>query len=228
VNPPIKLTSVRGLKVIKTVVAIMLLPFCFGMVRAIGKAIEVTGGADTFWVAAMAGVTCWLIILLMLPKPMWIYVVGHEATHALWTWMFGGRVKKFKVSGRGGRVIVTRNNFLITLAPYFFPFYAFLVVIGFGLAGLTGQGDRLRPWFHLFLGAAYAFHVTLTFEILKTRQTDITEQGVFFSCVIIWLGNLSVLLFGLPVVTGRAGVLDATGWWLQDTAEVFRFLSRLV
>jgi len=218
---------VRG-KLIKIATAVLLLPFCLGMLRAIGQELVQSGAAVAFWVAFLAGVACWVVVFLMLPKPMWLYVAGHEATHALWTWIFGGRVKKFKVSKRGGKVVVTRNNFLITLAPYFFPLYAFLVVAGYGLASFSGLGMRLRPWFHLLLGAAYAFHLTLTMEILKERQSDITEQGVFFSLVIIVLGNLLVLLVGLPALTGQGGMLDALNRWLHETGHVFGLLSRLL
>jgi hypothetical protein len=56
------------------------------------------GGADTVWVPLLAGAACWVVIFLLLPKPMWIYVFGHELTHALWTWLFGGQVKKMKVT----------------------------------------------------------------------------------------------------------------------------------
>jgi hypothetical protein len=77
-------------------------------------------------------------------------------------------------------------------------------------------------WFHLLLGAAYAFHVTLTWHILKTEQSDITQHGYIFSCVIIFLGNVAVLLLGVPLVTGRGGVLAALGSWLQCTGDVVR------
>ena len=77
---------------------------------------------------SLSGAACWVVIYSLLPKPMWVYVFGHELTHALWTWLFGGKVKKFKASAKGGHVIVTKNNFLISLAPYFFPVYAALVV----------------------------------------------------------------------------------------------------
>jgi hypothetical protein len=222
------LTTLRPmdwLKLVKTLLACLLIPFCLGMLLAIVRVLDQTGTADTFWVAVLAGVACWLVVFLMLPKPMWVYVVGHEATHALWTWLFGGRVKKFKASGRGGRVVITRYNFLIALAPYFFPFYAFLVVAAFGLVQLAGYGGGVRPWFHLLLGAAYAFHVTLTLEILKTRQSDLTDQGIFFSLVIILLGNLSVVLLGLPMLTGKVGLLDALSWWLRETAMLLHRLS---
>src|SRR5437868_7595755 len=118
----------------KMILAILLLPVCAGAAWALWGVLRASGSADTTWVPALAGAACWCVIYLLLPKPMWIYVFGHELTHALWTWLMGGRVKKFKASSTGGHVIVTKNNFLIALAPYFFPLYAVLVVLVF-LAG---------------------------------------------------------------------------------------------
>ena len=146
-------------------------------------------GADTVWVPLLAGAACWLVIFLLLPKPMWIYVFGHELTHALWTWLFGGRVKKMKVTSNGGHVVISKTNFLIALAPYFFPLYAVLVIAVFALGHLIWNWRSYLVWFHLAVGAAYAFHVTLTWHALKTRQSDITSQGYLFSAVIIFLGQ---------------------------------------
>ena len=104
------------LKWLKLFVALLLLPLCLGAGVALVRVARASGQADTMWVAALSGAACWVVIYLLLPKPMWVYVLGHELTHALWTWLFGGRVKRFKVSAAGGHVVVTRSNFLIALA----------------------------------------------------------------------------------------------------------------
>ena len=70
----------------------------------------------------------------------------------------GGRLKKFRVTADGGHVVVTKTNFMIALAPYFFPFYAVLVVGAFVAARLFWNWQPYTVWFHLLLGAAYAFH----------------------------------------------------------------------
>ncbi|MBI3191792.1 MAG: M50 family metallopeptidase, partial [Pedosphaera parvula] len=108
-------------KWVKAILAVLLLPVCIGAAKALWRVLQASGSADTFWVAMLAGAACWVVIFLLLPKPMWLYVVGHEMTHALWTWLFGGRVKSLKATSKGGQVVVTRSNFLIVLAPYFFP-----------------------------------------------------------------------------------------------------------
>lgn len=211
----------------KTIIAVLLLPLCAGAASALLQVIRASGRVDSFWVAFIGGAACWLAVFLLLPKPMLVYVLGHELTHALWTWLFGGRVRGFKATANGGHVVTTRSNFLIVLAPYFFPLYAALVVLVFALGSLFFGWSRHVAWFHLMLGAAYAFHLTLTTHILRTRQSDITSQGYLFSSVIIFLGNISVLLLGIPLLTGRPSVATALGWWLQESGAVVQRLGQL-
>jgi len=215
-------------KWVKTIIATLLLPLCIGVTNALIMVLRASGDANTVWVPMLAGAACWLVILLLLPKPMWVYVFGHELTHALWAWVFGARVKEFKATSQGGHVVITRNNFFITLAPYFFPLYAAVVVLIFALGQWLWGWTRYLAWFHLLVGAAYAFHVTFTCHTLRTRQSDITQQGYLFSAVVIWLGNATLLLLGVPLVTSRVGLLTALGWCLECTGEVLHRLGRVL
>jgi hypothetical protein len=214
-------------KWLKTLIALLLLPICVGAGMALRKVIQGSGSADTTWIPMVAGATCWLVIYLLLPRPMLIYVFGHELTHAIWTWLFGGRVKRLKATSHGGHVIITRNNFVIALAPYFFPLYAVLVVVIFLLGHLFWNWQHGLAFFHLFLGGAYAFHVTLTCHVLQTRQTDITQQGYLFSAVVVYLGNVLVLLLGIPLLAAQVDVPTALEWWLDCTLAFLRSLLHL-
>lgn len=203
----------------KRLAAILLLPVCLGAAETIVQLVRATGHADTVWVAMLAGAACWLAVYLTLPKPMWAYVLGHELTHVLWTWLFGGRVRRFKVTSTGGHVLVTRSNFLVALAPYFFPIYAVGVILMFVVGDWIWGWEAYVAPFHLLLGAAYAFHLSLTWDILQTRQSDIVAHGYLFSAVIIWLGNAAVLLLGIPLLTARVSVMTAMQWcWLNTCA----------
>jgi hypothetical protein len=214
-------------KWLKFVIAILLLPVCIGAASAMSRVMSTAGDAQTFWVALVGGAGCWVAVFLLLPKPMWVYVFGHELTHAISAVAFGGKVKKFKATSKGGHVVITKNNFVIALAPYFLPLYAILVIAVFVVGHLIWNWTRLLPWFHFFLGAAYAFHVTLTWHILQSRQTDITEHGYLFSGVVIWIGNLTILLIGVPLLTARVSVLNALAWWLDGTKHVLLWLARV-
>lgn len=210
----------------KTILAILLLPVCIGAGWALWMVLQATGEADTTWVPFLAGAACWLVIYLLLPKPMWVYVFGHELTHVLWAWLFGGRVRRFRTSASGGHVVVSKSNFVIALAPYFFPLYAVLVVLVFFAGHRLWDWHNYLVWFHLLLGAAYAFHVTLTWHILKYEQSDISGQGYLFSAVIIFLGNVAVLLFGIPLLVPKVDALTALSWWAGCTLETLHRLGR--
>jgi hypothetical protein len=210
----------------KTIFAILLLPVCVGAGWALWMVLQATGDADTTWVPFLAGAACWLVIYLLLPKPMWVYVFGHELTHALWAWLFGGRVRRFRASASGGHVVVSKSNFAIALAPYFFPLYAVLVVLVFFAGHRLWDWRNYLVWFHLLLGTAYAFHVTLTWHILRYSQSDIRNEGYLFSAVIIFLGNVAVLLFGIPLLVPKVDVMTALSWWVGCTLETLHRLGR--
>ncbi len=211
----------------KFIIAILLLPVCGGAGQTLWMVMSRCGSADTTLVPIGAGAACWLVIYWLLPKPMWLYVFGHELTHAIWVWLFGGSVKKFKATAEGGHVIVDKTNFLIALSPYFFPFYAVLVVVVFGVGHLIWGWKNFFVWFHLCVGAAYAFHITLTAQVLKTQQSDITSQGYLFSAVVIFLGNVLVLLIGLPLLTAKVDLSSMIGWWLENTGAVIHRLGKM-
>ena len=130
---------------------------------ALLKVLRACGSVDVVWIPLLGGAACWIVIFLLLPKPMWIYVFGHELTHALWTWLFGGEVKKMKITSAGGHVVISKTNFLIALAPYFFPLYVVLVIGGFAL------GRWLWDWplfiFILLSGGGMGFTVHLTVHV---------------------------------------------------------------
>ncbi len=211
----------------KLILGILLLPVCAGGAWALERVVRASGQAETAWVAIVSGAACWLVIFLLLPKPMWVYVFGHELTHVLWTWLLGGRVKRFRASSAGGQVVVTKSNFLIALAPYFFPLYAVLVVAVFEMGQWLWKWQPYVVWFHLLLGAAYAFHLTLTWHVLKESQSDITSQGYVFSAAVIVLGNLVVLLVGIPLLTAKVEVGTAFRWWLECSMDLILRLTRL-
>jgi hypothetical protein len=214
-------------KWLKTLVALLLLPACFGAATALWRVLQASGPAENVWVLLLTGAACWLVIFWLLPKPMLAYVYAHELTHVLWTWLCGGKVSRFKASAKGGQVVVSKTNFAIVLAPYFFPFYVVVVVGLFGLGNLVWDWRPYLMGFHLLVGVAYAFHLTLTWHILETDQSDISSQGYLFSAVVIFLGNITVLLLGLPLLTGQVGVGTTLGWWLAGSMAVVQRVGGL-
>ena len=155
-----------------------------------------------FWFAFGAGSAAWILIFALLPKPMWLYVVGHELTHAIWGLLFGARIKSLRATSKGGQVVLSRSNTVIALAPYFFPFYTTVFAIVMVGIRLVWKHPWLDPLFHFGLGITYAFHATLTLWILRIRQSDITGEGYLLSAAVIWLGNVLMVVVAVPILTG--------------------------
>ncbi len=182
----------------KILFGILLLPFCIGA----GWELASTLASITYrpfvpyWFTG--GFLLYLVVHFFFKKPILSYVVGHELTHALFAILFGGSVKSFHASEKGGQVQITKSNVVITLAPYFFPLYTFLALGAYWVARAAGA-PAVEPWFVLLAGAAFAFHIVLTLLFLRTDQNDIREHGAFFSYPLILLFNivLSALLVQL-------------------------------
>ena len=112
---------------LRLLLGMALLPACWGVSRAFFDAIIVAAGA-TGWMSAEAlsllgGILAFSLAWLALSHPVRLYVLGHELTHAMWGLLFGARPSDVRVSASGGSVRLSKSNLLITLAPYFFPFY---------------------------------------------------------------------------------------------------------
>ena len=131
--------------------------------------------------------------VLRLPRPMLLYVFGHELTHAIWTWLMGGKVRQFRVSRTGGYVVTDTNNFWISLAPYFFPIYSILALLLYGGIGVFVDVEPYRRWLFGVVGFTWSFHVTFAIWMLWQGQTDLIEHGTFFSMMVIYLINFSAL-----------------------------------
>lgn len=200
------------------------------MARALFGLVQLAGMVDTTFAPLMAGVGCMFLMYRWVPKPMWIYVFGHEFTHATATMAFGGRVTGLKVTADGGHVLVTKDNFIITLAPYFIPLYAAAVLVVFVIGRAIWDWNSSWAWgiFFWALGATYTFHVLLTWYILQTRQPDITSQGYVFSAVIIFCGNALILLLGLPHLTDGVGTWDVCKLVQEATIQTFYDISVLM
>lgn len=200
---------------------IALVPFCIGY----GWELAATAVSITYeplipyWF--FGGFLAYILVHVLFRKPILAYVVGHELTHALFAILFGGSVKSFHASEKGGQVRITKSNFVITLAPYFFPLYTFAALGAFWIAR-AGGWHGLEPWFVLLAGAAFAFHVVLTFIFLQTDQNDIREHGAFFSYPLILLFNILLTALIIRLLIARdMSFLSYLGGGIMRTLGIY-------
>jgi len=181
---------------------------------------------EEFWFFFL-GIALWLITFFGLPRPLLIYVFGHELTHAVWVWLMGGRVSEFKVAREGGHIMTNRHNVLISLAPYFYPIYSVAIIILYGVAALFWDVAPYTRWLFLALGITWAFHITFTFWMIPKGQSDLTYHGTFYSLVVIYIMNIA-LLTGLGLVAApHATFLGFAREFLHNTSDFSGWLAAL-
>lgn len=191
-------------RLVKTVVALFLLPVVWIWSKTFFGALAWAAlehrfwQTEEFWFFAL-GALLWFLAFLALPRPMRLYIFGHELTHALTVWLMGGRVEQFRVSAEGGHVLTNKVNTWIALSPYFVPLYSVLVMILWWVTGFFVDVTPFARWWIGAIGFTWAFHISFTCWMIPKGQSDLAYGGPFFSLVIIYLANL-VLLSGLLVI----------------------------
>jgi hypothetical protein len=205
-----------------------LAPVCAVVLRVFFFLILAIPGEDDFWLplplAAFAGgMGAWLLLATFIKVPTRAYILAHELTHALWGMMMGARASRIRVGPERGSVLLSKTNFLIVLAPYFFPLYAVLIMIAYGVANLFVAAERYETLWLALVGLAWGFHLTFTASALTCRQSDVREFGRLFSWTLILTCNalgMTLWLIMTTAVTWQQAVAIAQ----QDLLKVVSLL----
>lgn len=195
------------LRLAKLLAGLLLLPACAALTMTFWRASVILAQSPTrlpmlHAFAGVSGIAIWAIIWLFLPPLTRTYVLGHELTHALWSMLFGGKASGLKVTDRGGSVRVSKNNVWVTLAPYFFPLYTFLVAVVWLLSAWIFPAVKpYAPIFLFWVGLTWSFHLTFTVRFLAFRQPDVREHGRLFSWALIYALNVLSITAALVAVS---------------------------
>jgi len=197
----------------------------------------VAGGAEGFSPEALSllgGIAAFALCWLAIPHPVRAYVLGHELTHAIWGMAFGAMPSKLRVSEAGGSVNLTKSNMLITLAPYFFPFYTFVVIIAALATYAFVRPLPFMPLWMFMIGFTWAFHVLFTLQSLTERQPDIALYGRVFSWTFIFMANAALVIVWLAATStlsfaaaGGLIVRRTAGAYASVLSAVFSLVARI-
>ena len=216
-------TSIPIPLVIKFVVGLLLIPVCWVTLETFFVSFSHANRHGAFWRTAefwFFGIGCalWLVLFFgARSRAMLIaYVAGHEWTHAIFVLICRGNVKKVHISHEGGHILTNRNNFLISLSPYLFPFYTIVLILLWGVAGIWFAEFEERHLHFLFgaIGFTWCFHLSFTiWMISRGDQPDLDQNGRLFSFTLIILLN-TLLIAGLLVAASPAvGVREFMLTW---------------
>ncbi len=118
----------------------------------------------------------------------------HEMTHVLFALLTLHSVKSMEVADTGGgsMTFAGEGNWLIAIAPYFFPLTAFtMVFFAIAVRQIVGYSP---DWIFICLGAAVCYNLFSFAEQTHPGQTDFKVAGYVFS--ICFLPGANCLTFG--------------------------------
>ncbi|MFZ2641832.1 MAG: hypothetical protein WA117_12605 [Verrucomicrobiia bacterium] len=221
------------MKVFKLLLAIALLLPCAALTLTLYHTVAALGLGDGPWLQRPAlwlglGFGCWLAVFCLLSPSTRAYVISHELTHVFWALLMGAKVSGLKTGARGGQVSVSKENWLITLSPYFFPFYAMLIIaIYYGL-GLLADVRPFAPALYYLLGFSWSFHLSFTWLALQQNQSDVRRHGWLFSMIVIYGMNLLVLALLVVLVSSAVTLAGLAGQFGNDCQFCWRWLDHTV
>ncbi len=183
------------MRILRFLCGLLLLPVCVAVTQTLISLIRASqpdsgSFAPVSALALGAGFLFWVFLYFAITPPVRTYILAHELTHALWGSLMGATVSSINISKEKGSVTLSKSNFLITLAPYFFPLYTMIVIIGYYVLSIFFD---TRAWYLFWLGLVgftWGFHFTFTISALMQRQTDIKEYGFLLSYTTIYILNI--------------------------------------
>lgn len=224
--------------------AMMALPACWAasvaLTRTLPQAFIAPTDGETGWIfvpegwAFISGSAFYLLWHRIRP-PEFLYTFTHEFTHLIFALLCGKQVSRFVVTQKGGQVSMSGTNFLITLAPYFFPLHTVLVLAAGAVLEWGIESSRFRPAVAFLTGLTLVFHFTMTFRTLASSQPDIDRGGKIFSWSVVYLFGILFAGTSIFLSTG-GGVLDsyfgglfqegltAYSWSAHQFSEWFRIV----
>lgn len=206
-----------------TLIGLSLLPFAWiftiSLFVAFSQA-QVSRGGVPVWmthefITFGAGAVLWIAWFFFSiwvwgePRPLRVYVWGHEMMHAIWAKMFGGKIKEFEGWNReGGYIVTDKYNFWIALVPYLYPFYSVPVLAAWGVGIWFWDLWNYREWFFGMLGLTWMFHLSFTVWMMPKGQTDFAGPGRLFSFVWIYLINVLLIAGFLISIAPEVSWMD--------------------
>ena len=208
-----------SLRIIWTILFGILLVF-FGL--ALFKIVIQTISHIKLYQYAGIGVALYVVMFFVLGKKI---ISGfdtfvHELAHAIVATMLFRKVQSFWVTAReGGEIRYSGNSsFIITLAPYSFPFFTlFFIFIKYFI-------DSNYIWiFDILIGLTFAFHYHSYYLQTRVHQTDLKKYGYVFSYIYIFAVNFFVI--AVVLLSFRMNLLHSFKYWFS---VIYEYILSLV
>ena len=120
-------------------------------------------------------------------------VLAHELTHAFFAVLTFHKVKGLRINqddSGGSMSFEGEGNWLIIIAPYFFPLFGMIAMITISLYQMFAPMNILV---HAVFGYVIGYHIDTVCSQIHEKQTDLPKVGYPFCAVFLLPANLWML-----------------------------------
>ncbi len=196
--------------VIGIVSAVGAATYASGLISMIDRSLLDKPNVEVALVGFLSGALFWTVLR---KKLGFFGVFEHELTHLVMGLVMFQKPEAFFATASRGHVRVGGKNFLVDLAPYYFPTFSVILLLVFPLLK-----ESAYPVYFAALGFMTGYHLVSKLIDFKFYQGDIRVSGKAFSVVFCLFAGLFVFGFIFAFVVGgyrggweftKAGVPEA-------------------
>jgi len=128
----------------------------------------------------------------------WFLTLEHELTHTIFAILtFHGILKLEVTKHQGGLVQFDKStgNWLVYIAPYFFPTFSMIIIILIYISN-----SQYYPILTTILGYSIMYHIHSTIKETKPYQPDLQAVGFPFAIMFLPGANLLALIWVLSAI----------------------------
>jgi len=184
--------SIRTL--IKNSIGFILLPFVVAsVVSFVSVLCTIAWFSYPAWLFWLGGAV-FLVCNALNKNASFSYILGHEMLHACASLLCGGKLLSIFISHKQGNVLITKDNFIVSLVPYCIPVYATLLMLIYYVLSIVVPTHSFIPLGIFLFGFTLAHHIVLTLWYSAQGQSDIKAHGFIFSGVVIIFVNIVMIV----------------------------------
>ena len=202
---------------------------------AIFQSIDYFGFANIYFLALVGGFIMYYIgaVSMDAGAKTSMQIVAHEMTHSFFALLTFHPIKHIRVAedNSGGSMgFVGVGNWLIVIAPYFYPLFCSIYMIG---ASLYLKVMPANWMISLLFGYFVGYHVDMVTSQIHDKQTDLKEVGYPFCFMFLPGANLWII-GTLVAFNGRMGQIGH-GWggvvdyqrllWKLNVNNLYHFID---
>jgi hypothetical protein len=209
------------LKIFRAILSILLIPACVAVTMSFYKEIASIKGVPEPAMLFILGAFSYSMLHLFLFKLDFLYVLGHETTHAITTFFSGGKVTGMKVSGKEGSVKTTTPNFFVILSPYLVPVYVIITALLYFALSFFINVAKFSGHFIFFTGFTLMFHLVYTAASIREKQSDLVKIGYLFSILFIYIVNIAIVFFIVSILMPKVSFFDFISSSFEKSREFY-------